>query len=98
MDEDRDLLPSDLPYTTSDTYPGDHEDVTVDFRFTGLQNLTEYKMFVKAYDYVGNSQLFSIKAETTDYVARIVGRGNIPYSDESQWEKFESLQDAIDSC
>lgn len=98
LDQDRDLLPSDLPYTTSDTYPGDHEDVTVDFRFTGLQNLTEYKMFVKVYDYVGNSQLFSIKAETTDYVARIVGRGNIPYSDESQWEKFESLQDAIDSC
>ena len=98
LDQDRDLLPSDLPYTTSDTYPGDHEDVTVDFKFTGLQNLTEYKMFVKAYDYVGNSQLFSIKAETTDYVARIIGRGNIPYSDESQWEKFESLQDAIDSC
>lgn len=98
LDQDRDLLPSDLPYTTSDTYPGDHEDVTVDFRFTGLQNLTEYKMFVKAYDYVGNSQLYSLKAETTDYVARIVGRGNIPYSDESQWEKFESLQDAIDSC
>ena len=98
LDQDRDLLPSDQPYTTSEIYPGDHEDVTVDFRFTGLQNLTEYKMFVKAYDYVGNSQLFSMKAETTDYVARIVGRGNIPYSDESQWEKFESLQDAIDSC
>ena len=98
LDEDRELLPSDLPYTTSDIYPGNHDDLTIDFRFSGLINLTEYKMFVKAYDYVGNSQTFSIKAETTDYVARIIGRGNIPYSDESQWEKFESLQDAIDSC
>ena len=71
------------------------------YSMTGLEENTTYKIKVELIDKVGNISEVEEKEVTTlkrIIKARIIGRNNNLYETEEEYELFESLNEAIESC
>ena len=71
------------------------------YSMTGLEENTTYKIKVELIDKVGNISKVEEKEVTTlkrIIKARIIGRNNNLYETEEEYELFESLNEAIESC
>ena len=71
------------------------------YSMTGLEENTTYKIKVELIDKVGNISEVEEKEVTTlkrIIKARIIGRNNNLYKTEEEYELFESLNEAIESC
>ena len=71
------------------------------YSMTGLEENTTYKIKVELIDKVGNISETEEKEVTTlkrIIKARIIGRNNNLYETEEEYELFESLNEAIESC
>ena len=71
------------------------------YSMTGLEENTTYKIKVELIDKVGNISKTEEKKVTTlkkIIKARIIGRNNNLYETEEEYELFESLNEAIESC
>ena len=71
------------------------------YSMTGLEENTTYKIKIELIDKVGNISETEEKEVTTlkrIIKARIIGRNNNLYETEEEYELFESLNEAIESC